>query len=192
MERAVWTVDLTAPAVVLGSTQDASDVNAGAAEELGLQVARRRSGGGLVWVDPVATTWLDITIPHNDPLWTDDVSASTAWLGGVFADALSGVRGIAVFSGAFEAGPYGRSLCFAGTAPGEVFSEGGKLVGISQRRNRAGARFQCIVHHRWVPDAFSGVFADPQVARATREIRVAESPLNRGDLLAGLLARMPG
>jgi hypothetical protein len=41
-------------------------------------------------------------------------------------------------------------VCFAGVAPGEVLDPSrAKLVGISQRRSRAGARFQCVVHHRF-------------------------------------------
>ncbi len=42
-------------------------------------------------------------------------------------------------------------MCFAGMGPGEVASAGAKLVGLSQRRTREFARFQCTVHHRWQP-----------------------------------------
>ena len=44
-------------------------------------------------------------------------------------------------------------VCFAGVGPGEVLAGGRKLVGISQRRTRAGARFQCAVHVRVVAGA---------------------------------------
>jgi hypothetical protein len=40
-------------------------------------------------------------------------------------------------------------VCFAGLAAGEVIVDGAKVVGISQRRTRAGARFQCSVPLRW-------------------------------------------
>ena len=43
----------------------------------------------------------------------------------------------------------GPVVCFAGTGPGEVLVAGRKVVGISQRRTRAGARFQCSVPILW-------------------------------------------
>ena len=36
--------------------------------------------------------------------------------------------------------------------PGEVERDGRKVVGISQRRTRAGARFQCVAYREWRPD----------------------------------------
>jgi hypothetical protein len=40
-------------------------------------------------------------------------------------------------------------VCFAGLGPGEVTRYGAKVVGISQRRTRHAARFQCAVLARW-------------------------------------------
>ena len=40
-------------------------------------------------------------------------------------------------------------VCFAGLAAGEVTVGGAKVVGISQRRTRAGGRFQCSVPLQW-------------------------------------------
>ena len=59
-------------------------------------------------------------------------------------------------------------MCFDGVAPGEVVLAGpddglpAKLVGISQRRTRDGARFQCIVHHRWAPAALLDLLREPK------------------------------
>jgi hypothetical protein len=39
--------------------------------------------------------------------------------------------------------------------------DGAKVVGISQRRTRLGARFQCAVYHAWRPEAHSGLFSPP-------------------------------
>ena len=50
-------------------------------------------------------------------------------------------------------------VCFAGLGPGEVLRDGDKLVGISQRRSRAGARFQCAVHIRWSPSVLVALLA---------------------------------
>ena len=50
-------------------------------------------------------------------------------------------------------------VCFAGIGAGEIVVDGRKLVGISQRRTRAGARFQCAVHSRWSPEALIALLA---------------------------------
>lgn len=189
--RGVWVMTVTVPAVVLGSTQPSTDVDRTAAERLGLDVAVRRSGGGLVWLDPTATTWVDVTIPAGDRLWEDDVPRSMTWLGGVFACVFGAEPGVRVVDTAYDAGEHGRSLCFAGTAPGEVLANSGKLVGISQRRGRMGARFQCVIHHRWSPDRFAGVFTDPAVTAAAHRIPVATTDLDRAALVAALLENLP-
>ncbi len=55
-------------------------------------------------------------------------------------------------------------MCFAGVGPGEVLLGRRKLVGISQRRTRGGARFQCMVHVRWTPDVLVSLLAEPRPA----------------------------
>jgi hypothetical protein len=45
----------------------------------------------------------------------------------------------------------GRLVCFAGIGAGEVLVGGAKVVGISQRRDRRGSRFQCVAHRSWDP-----------------------------------------
>ncbi|HEX6476246.1 MAG TPA: hypothetical protein VF005_03150, partial [Acidimicrobiales bacterium] len=40
-------------------------------------------------------------------------------------------------------------VCFAGTGAGEVTVRGRKIVGIAQRRTRAGALFQCAALVEW-------------------------------------------
>lgn len=46
---------------------------------------------------------------------------------------------------------WGRLVCFGAVGPGEVSVAGRKVVGISQRRTRGGARFQCLVLDGWDP-----------------------------------------
>ena len=65
------TVEL--PTLVLGSTQPESDVDGRVANALGVDVVRRRSGGGAVLLMPGEFVWLDLVIPAGDPLWLDDV-----------------------------------------------------------------------------------------------------------------------
>ena len=56
---------------------------------------------------------------------------------------------------------------------GEVLVDDAKLVGLSQRRTRDGARFQCVLHRRWQPDRWWDlVVAElPADDRADLEIR---------------------
>lgn len=47
--------------------------------------------------------------------------------------------------------PWGSLVCFGALGPGEVVVAGRKVVGMSQRRTRAGSRFECLVHDAWEP-----------------------------------------
>lgn len=131
----------TRRALVLGSAQGGSDADVDACTAAGVDVARRRSGGGAVLVGPGDQVWLDVFLPAADPLYEIDVSRAAWWLGEVWVAALAdaGVPGAAVHRGPMRTGAFGRQACFAGLGPGEVTLEGRKLVGISQRRDRRGA-----------------------------------------------------
>lgn len=192
--RAVRSVRVSRPVIVLGSTQPVGDIDAAAADRLGIEVARRRSGGGAVYLHPDHSTWVDITIPRDDELWVDDVSSSMRWVGDAFASVLGPALADGmpvVHDGNFRAGVLARAYCFAGLAPGEVTVGGAKLVGISQRRGRNGARMQCVVYHRIDAGDFAHCFADAEISSAVREVPVALSPLGRAELLDALVAALP-
>lgn len=192
--RAVRSVRVSRPVIVLGSTQPAGDIDAAAAARLGIEVARRRSGGGAVYLHPDDSTWVDITIPRDDELWVDDVSTSMRWVGDAFASVLGPALAAgapAVHDGPFRAGVLSRAYCFAGLAPGEVTVGGAKIVGVSQRRGRPGARMQCVVYHRIDPAYFATCFADAGISSAVRDVPVALSPLGRSELLDALVAALP-
>jgi lipoate-protein ligase A len=145
--RAVWIMRLTRPALVLGSTQTPALADDAALAARGMHAVRRRSGGGAVLLDPVRSVWIDVVIGRDDPLWDDDVHRSFAWLGAVWVDTLSGlgVRG-RVGTADRPPKPESRLVCFAGLGAGEVVDDvGAKVVGLSQRRVRSGARYQCLV-----------------------------------------------
>ena len=169
-------LDVDRPALVLGSTQRDDVVDPDAA----IEVVRRRSGGGVVLLDPGDALWVDIEVPRGDPLWDDDVGRAAWWVGEAFVAALG--AGV-VHRGPLERGAWGELVCFAGLGPGEVTIDGAKAVGISQRRTRAGARFQCAVHRRWDPDRLASLLAGPV---DLRDVRVAEVDLAVDDLLAAL------
>lgn len=156
------------PAVVLGSTQPEADVDQGAAARFGFDVARRRSGGGAVLVDPATTVWIDAVVPRDDDLWVDDVGVAFGWFGRVWAATLAdlgvGAAAIEVHTGALVRTAVGPVVCFAGLGPGEVSVDGAKSVGLSQRRTRGAARFQSSLLMSWDPDRHAAVLA-PGLAR---------------------------
>ena len=141
--HAAWFLDATAPALVIGSTQ----AEPSAAD---LPVVRRRSGGGAVLVGDGTATWLDLVIPRSSPLWHDDVGVAMHWVGDTWAGALDALgMSVSVHRGPLRHSEWSRTVCFAGLGPGEVVDgEGRKVVGVSQRRTRAGARFQSVAYHR--------------------------------------------
>jgi lipoate-protein ligase A len=145
--RVVELMQPTAPALVLGSAQRDDVVDAAAVAARGLAVARRRSGGGAVLVDPASCCWLDLVVPRGDALWDDDVVRSFGWVGETWAAAL-GSLGVAATVAPAPRPPddAGRLVCFAGLGAGEVLVGGRKVVGLSQRRTRGHARFQCMAY----------------------------------------------
>jgi lipoate-protein ligase A len=133
------------PAVVLGSTQPATSIDEAAIVALGIDVVRRRSGGGAVFVAPGAQVWLDLFVPSTDSLFDVDVARAAGFVGDLWRDSLADIghptAGFEVYSGPLVSSPWSRSWCFSGLGPGEVTLGDKKLVGLSQRRSRAGAWF---------------------------------------------------
>lgn len=189
--RALWWCTVQSPAIILGSTQQEGDVDAAVAEELGLEVVRRRSGGGAVYVHPTESVWIDVTIPKDDPLFVDDVSSSMLWLGDVFVEALQPWVNARTFRGTFDAGIDGRSVCFASTSPGEVFVGEGKLVGISQRRGREGARLQCVLYRSWQPELWAPSLTSTDLRERTSTLPVATLSADPADIVSAVYAALP-
>jgi lipoate-protein ligase A len=153
MARTVWVCEPTGPAVVLGSAQPDAVADRAACERAGVAIVRRRSGGGAVLVEPGRLLWLDVLLPAGDPLWDRDVGRAFLWLGQVWAEALRGLGvDAAVHGGGLERAPWSSLVCFGAVGTGEVTVGGAKVVGISQRRAREGARFQCSALGAWAPE----------------------------------------
>lgn len=196
--RQVWVHEPAGAALVLGSAQPDGVADAAALERGGVALVRRHSGGGAVLVQPGALTWVDVILPAGDPLWATDVGRSFHWLGATWARAL-GAHGVDadVHREALEVGKWGRLVCFAGRGPGEVVTRcgGPKLVGLSQRRTRVAARFQCAVLHRWEPAALVELLAmgplDRQRATADLGPVAAGVPVASTPLVASFLAALP-
>jgi len=160
LTRTAWVLSVPRPALVLGSTQPDAVVDLDAARTAGIEVVRRRSGGGAVLLQPAEALWVDLLVPRHDALWVDDVGRAAYWLGDAWAAALAGL-GIEATAhrGGFVPTRWSRWICFAALGPGEVTVSGRKVVGVSQRRTRAGARLQCVVLARWEPEVLLSLLA---------------------------------
>ncbi len=177
----VWIHHIESPALVLGSTQGEEILNSANVEAAGIDVCRRRSGGGLVGLDPDNDLWVDVLIPPTSRLWSEDVGKAFIWLGEVWAATLletwNGNDPVKVHRGPLLDRQAGRLVCFAGLGPGEVTVGGRKVVGLSQRRTRQGARFQCAMTWAWNPVELSR-FLDADV--------LGEAGIKLDDLNIGL------
>ena len=192
-ERLVWSHRVERPALVLGSTQPDKHITLDASSKA--EVLRRRSGGGAVLVQTY-DTWIDVLIGSDDQLWDDDVGKAFGWIGDVWARAFRSLDvNAAVHTGGLENREAGKIVCFAGLGPGEVSDSNGiKLLGLSQRRTRNVARFQCLVPYRspishttdlldpqWIPegvdgDTLIGAVLDPSVLTTAFLTELARLP----------------
>lgn len=205
-QRLVRVLDADRPAVVLGAAQPDSDVDRGRAERLGLEIARRRSGGGAVLVGPGECVWVDLLIRRDDPLWVDDVGAAMHWVGETWTRALG--RG-ELWKGPLVTTAWSSLVCFAGVGPGEVLGPrppgpagsgrralGPKIVGVSQRRTREGALFQTAALLRWRPLDLLGVLTvDPsersRAAAALEGAATVIGPASPSEVVAALVDALP-
>jgi lipoate-protein ligase A len=217
--RTVRIADVVAPAIVVGSGQPVSDVDRDRAVQTGVDVVRRRSGGGAVLVGADHVAWVDVVLPIEDPLWDPDVGRASWWLGERWAEALRRIGWLdaVVWRGRLQRTAWSSRVCFAGLGPGEVSvvppSEEGtvgeglrrsgaergsrraKVVGISQRRTRHGALFQCAALLRWDPDLLVELLSlsDEERPAARRELAVVArgiGPEASGPLLAEFLNQL--
>lgn len=192
VQRTAWVCEATRPALVLGSTQPSDLVDREACARAGVEVVRRHSGGGAVLVVPDDLVWVDLLLPRQDPLWVDDVSEAAQWVGEAWAAALADHgETTVVHRGRLQAGRWGGAVCFAGLGPGEVTRDGAKVVGVAQRRTRAGARFQCAALQRWDPSGLVALLhldpaAEPELATVAAGTATAPEAL-----VASLLRHLP-
>lgn len=180
------------PTLVLGSAQPDADVDHRVAGALGVQVVRRRSGGGAVLLLPGEFVWLDLVIPAGDALWHDDVGRAMVWVGQLWQVAFAGM-GVAgeVHRGGLETTAWSRRVCFAGAGTGEVMHAGAKVVGVSQRRTRGWARFQSMCHLRWRPELVAALVSPPRPAAASLAPVAQAAPVDAESLRHRLIAGLP-
>ena len=184
--------EATGPALVLGSAQPDTDVDRARAAAAGVDVVRRRSGGGAVLVEPGRLVWVEVTVPAGDPLWTDDVGHAFWWLGDAWARAIGDAE---VHRGALVRTDWSSRVCFAGLGPGEVRVGGRKVVGLAQRRSREGALFHCAALLEWDAGRLLDLLAldDAERAAARTELAGAAAGVGIGSeaLVDRLLIALP-
>ncbi|MCW8885651.1 MAG: hypothetical protein OQK12_10430 [Motiliproteus sp.] len=142
------------PAVIMGRSQRPDDSQIQRAQQEGLPIVRRGSGGGAVLAGP----WmLSVTafIPTDHPVGQLDIIKIFGWLEQIWIKALeqSGVSCKGVDKNLID-----RSkdiakrhdvewACYASLSHGEVVSiDGRKLVGLAQIRKRQGVALVCGLH----------------------------------------------
>jgi lipoate-protein ligase A len=170
---------------VLGRAQKVDDGFDGRARAAGFDVARRVSGGSAVVVGPGECAWVDVVVARGAPGWNDDIGKAGCWMGDQWVAALgaAGVTDLKVHRTGMERRPGYDAVCFAGVGSGEVLrADGAKLVGISQRRTRGWALFQCAIPLRWDPASLIdvlGASAEPArgAAVATLTVDVADAAI---------------
>ena len=204
----VWIHRVDGPAVVLGSTQRLDGPADGFALGIGslrhvdgrpVELCRRRSGGGLVVIEPETSVWVDVIVPRASPLHADDVSQSFLWFGSLWAETFSDVLADAVGrDSALDSvptvelavpPPHRRAAdrpfhCFAGLGHGEVLVGGNKVVGLSQRRTRSWTRLQALAVLKWDGAAINSLL-EPILEREDLG-RLGAGPYDAEAVAAGL------
>ena len=161
----IWWFTPKQSALVLGSTQDLSVINSTECLKRGVEIVKRRSGGGAVLLSSETTVWIDVVLPATHELSVSDIGQAPLWLGKLFQRALIdlGVADLTLHELAMEKTDWSTLICFAGRGPGEVFThDGRKVVGISQRRTREWVRFQIVVSLAWRPEIFLALLNAPK------------------------------
>jgi len=171
------------PVLVLGSAQRAEVVDRARASRSGVEVLRRRGGGGAVLVTPGAQVWADMWLPAADPLWTPDPRRTAVNVGRWWAAALAraGIRAAVNDAGSAHT-RWGDLVCFAGVGPGEVLTGGRKVVGLAQWRSREGALVFGCSYIRFDPTLLAECLDLDPADRAELEGALADSVIDLGEL----------
>lgn len=194
-QRTVRVFDVERAALVLGSTQRIDIVDVERAEQAGVDVVGRRSGGGAVLLRPGEQVWIDLLVPVGDRLWRDDIVVAARWAGAAWATALDqlGVGPTRVHTGGLVRTDWSDLICFAGMGPGEVTADGQKVVGLSQRRSRTWTRIQTLAYSTWDPMALIDVLRMPASERGLSLVAIDRVQVVPADenVVASVLEALP-
>jgi len=168
----VWIIKPEDPCIVLGNSQrEKPFLDISYIESEGLNLTSRRSGGGTVLVVPGDLLWIDVFIPSSSRLWHEDVQQGALWMGGIWFEAMRSMSvDCSLHTDSLLRSPLSDLVCFAGKAPGEVFVNDQKIIGISQRRSKQGTRYQCALILKWNPAHLINVFRDAPIENISERI----------------------
>ncbi|MEC7845629.1 MAG: hypothetical protein VX754_07330 [Actinomycetota bacterium] len=169
----VWIIKPEDSCIVLGNSQrEKPFLDISYIESEGLNITSRCSGGGAVLVSPGDLLWVDVFIPKNSRLWHDDIKQAALWLGEIWVAALRSISIDCIMNTqSLLRSPLTDLVCFAGKAPGEVFINDQKIIGISQRRSNKGTRYQCALALKWNPAHLINVFRNTQIENVSERIQ---------------------
>lgn len=176
---------ITSPWLILGSSQEESILGVTA----GVQVARRRGGGGAVLIDPERDLWIDVWIPVEHHLHHDDVRAQLEVIGAGFSEVLraSSGRNLDLAEPRPSVDADEQACCFLSRGAGEVLVDGAKLVGLAAWRSRQGALVQgALARHR--STALAGYLDSELLSSGVTDRLLSDV----ADLAALGLAEIPG
>ncbi len=128
--------------------------------------------------------WIEAWVPKGDPLWDEDVGAAAGWVGLWWSAALAslGAAELAVHEGRAAPGKHGALVCFSGKGPGEVFTDGRKVMGVSQWRGREGALFHTCSYTRWDPLPLVELLEVPSSSRGKLVADLADTAIGLNEL----------
>jgi len=143
----MWHMAPTGRAVVMGSAQKPEQFRHERLVTDQVELGGRRSGGGAVYIDPLGVAWVDVLVPASSALYSRDLVEMFERVGRLWHDALGRCGIEAAMFEAGAAAPSSRSesarlACWAGIGWGELVLGSAKIIGLSQRRTRWGARVQ--------------------------------------------------
>jgi lipoate---protein ligase len=126
------------------------------------------------------------------------VGRAAWWVGEAWVAALAalGVADAVVHRGSLVRTVWSSKVCFAGLGPGEVTVGHRKVVGISQRRTRAGVLFQCAVPLAWDPGPLLAALALSVAERSAAAVALEGAVLalegrTAGEVEAAFAAGLP-
>lgn len=139
----IWHLRPTERVVVLGSAQKPEAFDLARLGAAGVGLAGRRSGGGAVYIEPAGVVWIDVCAPRGSAWWHDDLAQNFVIVGQAWQNAFAslGVE-TELCTDSPDRSDAARMACWAGIGWGELTIDGVKVMGLSQRRTRWGARVQ--------------------------------------------------
>tara|TARA_B100001250_G_scaffold362589_1_gene341382 strand:+ start:154 stop:846 length:693 start_codon:yes stop_codon:yes gene_type:complete len=191
----IWIIEPKDSCLVLGKSQRGRPfLDLGYLKEQSINLAARQSGGGAVLVSPEDMLWVDVFVPKESKFWIADIAEASIWIGGIWRNALKRLDiECFLFDEKFSRSEASDLICFLGRAPGELFIDNRKILGISQRRSKFGTRFQCALIINWKPEHMVAAYSGAPIPNLDKLISYAgiSSGCEKHSALDAFLSALP-